>query len=135
MCLGRYVSIISILTRHCTHSFFNIAASLLTNIIGWAIPAYFSLRALETPATGDDVQWLSASIDLRIRLRMLTSLCRSILVGVRSLDAFACNGSANRLLRMHRFGVFTLLVSLAASLALSGLHAKSDVLQECAENF
>jgi len=39
--------------------FFNLFAGFLTNVLGWVIPAYFSLRALETPSTGDDVQWLT----------------------------------------------------------------------------
>ncbi|GAA95906.1 uncharacterized protein L969DRAFT_69848 [Mixia osmundae IAM 14324] len=39
--------------------FFNIAAGFLTNFIGWIIPAYYSLKALETPASGDDTQWLT----------------------------------------------------------------------------
>jgi len=43
----------------CFFIFFNIAAGFLSNLLGWAIPAYFSLRALETPSTGDDVQWLT----------------------------------------------------------------------------
>jgi receptor expression-enhancing protein 5/6 len=39
--------------------FFNIAASFLTNFLGWALPAYFSIRALESPGHDDDVQWLT----------------------------------------------------------------------------
>ena len=39
--------------------FFNIAAGFLSNLLGWALPAYFSMRALETPHSGDDVQWLT----------------------------------------------------------------------------
>lgn len=32
-------------------------ARFLTNFIGFVIPAYFSLAALETPQPQDDVQW------------------------------------------------------------------------------
>ncbi|EGG12805.1 TB2/DP1, HVA22 family-domain-containing protein [Melampsora americana] len=39
--------------------FFNIAAGFLTTLLGWALPAYLSLQALETPSSGDDVQWLT----------------------------------------------------------------------------
>ncbi|CAO1613650.1 unnamed protein product [Sympodiomycopsis kandeliae] len=39
--------------------FFNIFAGFLTNLIGFAAPAYFSLKALESPQPQDDVQWLT----------------------------------------------------------------------------
>lgn len=39
--------------------FFNIAAGFLTNLIGFFIPAYFSLKALESPQPQDDIQWLT----------------------------------------------------------------------------
>lgn len=39
--------------------FFNIAAGFLTNLLGWGLPAYFSIRALESPGHDDDVQWLT----------------------------------------------------------------------------
>jgi len=39
--------------------FFNVFAGFLSNFVGWLIPAYFSLKALESPQTGDDVQWLT----------------------------------------------------------------------------
>lgn len=39
--------------------FFNLAAGFLTTLLGWALPAYFSLKALETPSQGDDTQWLT----------------------------------------------------------------------------
>ncbi|BGP18566.1 hypothetical protein JCM10213_003026 [Rhodosporidiobolus nylandii] len=39
--------------------FFNIAAGFLSNLLGFALPAYLSLRALETPGHDDDVQWLT----------------------------------------------------------------------------
>ena len=32
-------------------------AGFLTNLIGFVLPAYFSMRALETPHPQDDVQW------------------------------------------------------------------------------
>ena len=39
--------------------FFNVAAGFLSTLLGWALPAYFSLKALETPSHGDDTQWLT----------------------------------------------------------------------------
>lgn len=39
--------------------FFNIFAGFLSTLLGWALPAYFSLKALETPSQGDDTQWLT----------------------------------------------------------------------------
>ncbi|GAA5874786.1 hypothetical protein JCM3774_003438 [Rhodotorula dairenensis] len=38
---------------------FNIAAGFLSNFLGFALPAYLSLKALETPGHDDDVQWLT----------------------------------------------------------------------------
>lgn len=37
------------------HSF----AGFLTQLIGFAAPAYFSMKALESPQPQDDVQWLT----------------------------------------------------------------------------
>lgn len=39
--------------------FFNIFAGFLSNLLGWALPAYLSLKALETPGHDDDTQWLT----------------------------------------------------------------------------
>ncbi|PWN22096.1 protein YOP1 [Microstroma glucosiphilum] len=39
--------------------FFNIFAGFLTQLIGFAAPAYFSMKALESPQPQDDVQWLT----------------------------------------------------------------------------
>jgi receptor expression-enhancing protein 5/6 len=39
--------------------FFNIGANFLTNTVGFAIPAYYSLDALFSPGTADDTQWLT----------------------------------------------------------------------------
>ena len=40
------------------HSFNSFAAPV-SNLIGWALPAYLSLKALETPTPQDDTQWLT----------------------------------------------------------------------------
>jgi receptor expression-enhancing protein 5/6 len=40
---------------------FNLGGQLLTNIAGFAIPAYYSLGALFTAAKADDTQWLTVS--------------------------------------------------------------------------
>ncbi|KAG8701671.1 ER membrane protein DP1/Yop1 [Ceratobasidium sp. 395] len=39
--------------------FINAFASPVSNLIGWALPAYLSFRAIETPQPEDDVQWLT----------------------------------------------------------------------------
>ena len=41
--------------------FFNLfgLASPISNLIGWGLPAYLSIKAIETPCTNDDKQWLT----------------------------------------------------------------------------
>lgn len=38
---------------------FNSLAAPVSNLLGWGLPAYLSLKALETPGPQDDVQWLT----------------------------------------------------------------------------
>lgn len=38
---------------------FNALAAPVSNLVGWAIPAYLSFKALETPGPQDDIQWLT----------------------------------------------------------------------------
>lgn len=38
---------------------FNSFAAPVSNLLGWGLPAYLSLKALETPSAHDDVQWLT----------------------------------------------------------------------------
>ena len=38
---------------------FNSLASPVSNLLGWVLPAYLSVKAIESPATRDDVQWLT----------------------------------------------------------------------------
>lgn len=47
---------IGILATFATFIFFNVWAGFLSNFLGWALPTYFSLRALDTPGVGDDTQ-------------------------------------------------------------------------------
>jgi len=37
----------------------NSLAAPISNLIGWALPAYLSFKALESPGHQDDVQWLT----------------------------------------------------------------------------
>jgi len=37
----------------------NALAAPTSNLVGWALPAYLSFRALETPSHEDDIQWLT----------------------------------------------------------------------------
>lgn len=37
----------------------NPLAAPVSNLVGWALPAYLSFRAIESPSTHDDVQWLT----------------------------------------------------------------------------
>ena len=38
---------------------FNSLASPISNLVGWAFPAYLSFKALESPGVQDDIQWLT----------------------------------------------------------------------------
>lgn len=38
---------------------FNALASPVSNLVGWALPAYLSFKAIESPSPHDDVQWLT----------------------------------------------------------------------------
>ncbi|KAJ7804696.1 TB2/DP1, HVA22 family-domain-containing protein [Mycena olivaceomarginata] len=37
----------------------NPLAMFMSNLVGWALPAYLSFKAIETPAPQDDIQWLT----------------------------------------------------------------------------
>jgi receptor expression-enhancing protein 5/6 len=39
--------------------FVNALAAPVSNLVGWALPAYLSFKALETQDTSDDTQWLT----------------------------------------------------------------------------
>ncbi|KIY45812.1 hypothetical protein FISHEDRAFT_48652 [Fistulina hepatica ATCC 64428] len=38
---------------------FNSLAAPVSNLVGWALPAYLSFKAIETPAPQDNIQWLT----------------------------------------------------------------------------
>ncbi|TEB26294.1 hypothetical protein FA13DRAFT_1737469 [Coprinellus micaceus] len=40
------------------HSF-NALAAPVSNLVGWGLPAYLSFKAIESPSSHDDVQWLT----------------------------------------------------------------------------
>ncbi|KAG5634445.1 hypothetical protein H0H81_001919 [Sphagnurus paluster] len=37
----------------------NSLAAVVSNLVGWALPAYLSFKAIESPSPHDDVQWLT----------------------------------------------------------------------------
>lgn len=37
----------------------NPLAAVVSNLVGWALPAYLSFKAIESPSPNDDVQWLT----------------------------------------------------------------------------
>ncbi|KAG6874142.1 hypothetical protein C0995_005560 [Termitomyces sp. Mi166 len=37
----------------------NSLAVIVSNLVGWALPAYLSFKAIESPAPQDDIQWLT----------------------------------------------------------------------------
>ena len=37
----------------------NSLAAPVSNLIGWALPAYLSFKAIESPGVQDDIQWLT----------------------------------------------------------------------------
>jgi len=39
--------------------FINAFALPVSNLVGWALPAYYSVKALDTPGHEDDIQWLT----------------------------------------------------------------------------
>jgi len=39
--------------------FINSLAGPVSNLVGWALPAFLSFKALETPGHQDDIQWLT----------------------------------------------------------------------------
>ncbi|KAF9016859.1 hypothetical protein BDZ89DRAFT_1141164 [Hymenopellis radicata] len=38
---------------------FNALAAPVSNLVGWALPAYLSFKAIESPSPQDDIQWLT----------------------------------------------------------------------------
>jgi len=38
---------------------FNAFAAPVSNLLGWVLPAYLSIKAIESPGHSDDVQWLT----------------------------------------------------------------------------
>ncbi|KAG6810366.1 hypothetical protein H0H92_012174 [Tricholoma furcatifolium] len=37
----------------------NNLAAIASNLVGWALPAYLSFKAIESPSPADDIQWLT----------------------------------------------------------------------------
>ncbi|CAD6588391.1 MAG: ER membrane protein DP1/Yop1 [Cyphobasidiales sp. Tagirdzhanova-0007] len=52
-------SVLGLSALFSTFIFFNVFAGFLTTMLGWGLPAYFSIKALESPSRGDDTQWLT----------------------------------------------------------------------------
>lgn len=56
---------------------FNLGGQLLTNLAGFAIPAYYSLGALFTASKADDTQWLTVSLAESIPMVLLDANLRA----------------------------------------------------------
>lgn len=48
--------------------FINALAQPVSNLIGWALPAYLSVKAIETPGHDDDIQWLTYWVTFGVRV-------------------------------------------------------------------
>ena len=53
-----YAFLAAVLLLAILHSI-NAFASPASNLVGWALPAYLSVKALESPSPADDIQWLT----------------------------------------------------------------------------
>jgi receptor expression-enhancing protein 5/6 len=53
-----YAVIGAVLTLTLLH-LINPLAAPISNLVGWALPAYLSFKAIETPGHQDDIQWLT----------------------------------------------------------------------------
>ena len=53
-----YAFLAAVLALAVFHSV-NAFASPVSNLVGWALPAYLSVKALESPGHQDDIQWLT----------------------------------------------------------------------------
>jgi receptor expression-enhancing protein 5/6 len=53
-----YGAVIASITFLCL-IFINTLALPVSNLVGWAFPAYLSFRAIESPGHDDDIQWLT----------------------------------------------------------------------------
>lgn len=60
-CIG-----VAVLSTICI--WFNFYGNLFCNVLGFGVPAYLSLRALQTPSKDDDIQWYVDNPPVRLRL-------------------------------------------------------------------
>jgi cytochrome b561 len=61
---------------------FNLGGQFLTNLAGFAIPAYYSLEALFTSSSTDDTQWLTVSPACASRYQLRTPFANTIYAAV-----------------------------------------------------
>ena len=47
--------------------FINLLAHPISNLVGFALPAYLSVKAIESPGHEDDVQWLTYWVTFAVR--------------------------------------------------------------------
>jgi len=59
--------------------FVNALAAPISNLVGWALPAYLSFKALETQDTTDDTQWLTYWVVFGF-LNFIESLARGVIL-------------------------------------------------------
>ena len=77
--------------------FVNILAHPISNLVGWALPAYLSVKAIESPGHEDDVQWLTYWVTFAVR--------------------WNCSSSASHVMTMLR-QTFTFIESVALRMVL-----------------
>jgi receptor expression-enhancing protein 5/6 len=97
----------------------------MSNLVGWALPAYLSFKAIETPAPQDDIQWLTywvvfgffnflESFALRVVLYYLPwyFAFKTVFILWLQLPAFRVSVASFRVCARHTLSVLAFFFSL-----------------------